>query len=121
MTLEYKVQIYTPPYLLTGRPRPVISAAPEAVTWNQQYSLQWSGTPSIDRVVLQKMSDNTHCLAFDLRQVCGRSIALQAGLLRVPDLCSIVSVHEQQMMAVQGVCCAIWDGTYAPRKHCWHT
>ncbi|KAK9812389.1 hypothetical protein WJX73_007024 [Symbiochloris irregularis] len=69
VTLEYKVQIYTPPYLLTGKPRPVIQSAPESVTWHQQYSLRWSGTTSIERVVLQKMSDNTHCLAMDLRQV----------------------------------------------------
>ena len=69
VTLEYKVQVFTPPYLLSDKPRPLITSAPESITWHQYYLVQWSDAPLIDRVVLQKLSDNTHSLSFDMRQV----------------------------------------------------
>lgn len=69
VTLEYKIQVYTPPYLLGNNSRPVIGQAPANVTWGRRYQVSWSGAPSIDRVVLQKLADSTHSIAWDLRQV----------------------------------------------------
>lgn len=69
VTLEYKVQIFTPPYLLNGNPRPVIESAPVNMSWHQDYDVIWSGTHTIDRVVVQKLADSTHSLSWDLRQV----------------------------------------------------
>ena len=63
------LQVYTPPYLLTGQPRPLIERAPEAVTWGQSFTVAFRGTAGIDRVVLNKLADNTHCISMDHRQV----------------------------------------------------
>ena len=69
VTLEYKIQVFTPPYLLNGNPRPAIETSPTNMTWHHPYDITWSGTDSIDRVVLQKMADSTHSISWDLRQV----------------------------------------------------
>ena len=69
VTLEYRIQVYTPPYFLNGKPQPVIGKYPVNMSWNLQYEVTWSGTSSIDRIVLHKMADSTHSIAWDLRQV----------------------------------------------------
>ena len=63
------LQVYTPPYLLTGQPRPSIERAPDSVTWGQNFTVAFMGTAGIDRVVLNKLADNTHCISMDHRQV----------------------------------------------------
>ena len=62
-------QVYTPPYLLTGLPQPVLEQAPSSATYGQNITLAFSNTTSIDRVVLSKLADNTHCISMDHRQV----------------------------------------------------
>ena len=59
-TVEYRVQIWTPPYLLNGLPRPNIVSAPELIAPGSRFPIQWSGVDTIDRVVLSKMPGVTH-------------------------------------------------------------
>ena len=61
--------MYTPPYLLTGKPQPVLQGAPSSVVYGQNFTVAFSGTPSISRMVLNKLADNTHCISMDHRQV----------------------------------------------------
>lgn len=62
-------QVYTPPYLLTGQPQPVLEHAPSSAIYGQNITVAFSNTTSIDRVVLSKLADNTHCISMDHRQV----------------------------------------------------
>ena len=66
-------QVFTPPYLLTGQPRPVLLRAPASVAYGQTLEVAFSGTASISRVVLNKLADNTHCISMDHRQACTSS------------------------------------------------
>ena len=68
-TGEHRVQIWTPGYLQNGQPRPVITTAPDTITYGQNITVAFSGVPNVDRVVLQRVvgaSDSNH---FDQRQV----------------------------------------------------
>ena len=47
----------------------MIERAPASTSWGQNFTLAFSGTASIDRVVLNKLADNTHCISMDHRQV----------------------------------------------------
>lgn len=63
------MQIWTPGYLQNGKPRPVITSAPSTVTYTQKVTVSFSGVPTVDRVVLQRLvgaSDTNH---MDQRQV----------------------------------------------------
>lgn len=43
-TGEYRIQYYTPAYLLSGLPRPSITAAPANMTYNAYFSLSYTLT-----------------------------------------------------------------------------
>lgn len=66
---ERRVQIWTPDYLLTGKPRPVILAAPDYVNYNASFGIAFSNVSSIDRVVLMRPFAPTHGVHFDARSV----------------------------------------------------
>ncbi len=68
-TAERRVQIYTPDYLLNGKPRPAISLLPVNVSYNQTFDGTYTGVGSIDRVVLVHPSVPTHGNHFDQRSV----------------------------------------------------
>lgn len=66
---DRRVQIYTPDYLLTGNPRPVITSAPSSIGYNGTISINFSNVSVIDRVVLIRPSSATHGVHFDERAV----------------------------------------------------
>ncbi len=68
-TGEHRVQIWTPGYLQNGSPRPVITSAPAVITYGQNFTIQYSGVPSIDRVVLNRVTGSTDSNHMDQRQV----------------------------------------------------
>ncbi|KAA6429021.1 MAG: hypothetical protein FRX49_01131, partial [Trebouxia sp. A1-2] len=68
-TGEHRVQIWTPGYLQDGSPRPVITSAPSVITYSQNFTIQYSGVPSIDRVVLNRVTGSTDSNHMDQRQV----------------------------------------------------
>ena len=68
-TLDYRVQLYTPAYLQTSNPRPVMSGAPAEVAYGATFTVGFSATTSIDRVVMIRQSAVTHSIHMDLREV----------------------------------------------------
>lgn len=68
-TVEYRIQIYTPAYLLTSRARPVIVLAPDLISPGSSLTIEYSGVPNIDRVVLSKLAGVTHSVHMDARQL----------------------------------------------------
>ena len=59
------LEIYSPPYLFQG-PRPTITAAPNAVTYGQSFTLNTPDAASISQVTLLRLGSVTH--AFDMDQ-----------------------------------------------------
>ena len=55
-TGEFRAQLYTPDYLQSGKPRPVISAAPDAVDYSERFSFKYSNVTSVDRVVFHRLT-----------------------------------------------------------------
>ena len=68
-TVEYRVQIFTPAYLLNGMPRPVIGSAPGGINLGRNFTIIYTGTAGIDRVVIDKFTAVTHSIHMDQRQV----------------------------------------------------
>lgn len=68
-TVEYRVQVYTPAYLLTENSRPIIVRAPNLIAPGSRFPIQFSGVPSIDRVVLSRLPGVTHSVHMDARQL----------------------------------------------------
>ena len=66
---ERRVQIWTPDYLLSSKPRPNIVSAPTSVDYNGTITIAYSNVPDVDRVVLIRPSSATHGLHFDERSV----------------------------------------------------
>lgn len=63
------VQVWTPPYLLSGKPRPQISNVPANITYQERFSFNFRGVQDIDGVVLHRLSGATHGIHFDQRQI----------------------------------------------------
>lgn len=80
-TNEHRVQIFTPDYLHTGKPRPVITAVnASAQTDNvsevdaqmgyaQNFAIGFSSVTNLDRIVLNRLVGSTHGVHADQRQV----------------------------------------------------
>lgn len=68
-TSERRAQIYTPDYLSSGKPRPMITSAPQAMVYATTYTIQFSNVAAVDRVVLNRLAGSTHGNHFDQRQV----------------------------------------------------
>lgn len=68
-TAEHRAQIYTPSYLQVGKPRPIITSNPPNIGYNTSFGVGFSGVPSQDRVVLNRLASSTHSNHFDQRQV----------------------------------------------------
>ena len=69
VTLEYRVQLYTPDYLQTGKPRPVIANAAATMQYASNYTVGFTNVTSVNRVVLNRLASSTHGQRFDQRQV----------------------------------------------------
>lgn len=87
-TVEYRVQIWTPPYLLNGLPRPTIVSAPELIAPGSRFPIQWSGVDTIDRVVISKLPGVTHSTHMDARQLVLACTAVAAGANAGTTTCS---------------------------------
>lgn len=82
-TLDYRVQIYTPAYLQSTSPRPVMSGAPTNVIYGQLFTVNFSVTTSIDRVVMVRQSAVTHSIHMDLRMVALNITSATAGIVHL--------------------------------------
>ena len=72
VTLEYRVQLYTPDhsyYLQTNKTRPVISQAAANMTYATNYTIGFTNVTNVDRVVLNRLASSTHGQRFDQRQL----------------------------------------------------
>lgn len=69
VTSEYRVQLYTPDYLQTGKPRPAITTAAADMSYDGNYTVGFSNVTVVDRVVLNRLVSSTHGQRFDQRQV----------------------------------------------------
>ncbi|KAK9829506.1 hypothetical protein WJX72_006255 [[Myrmecia] bisecta] len=71
-SLEYTVQYFSPPYLLTGTPRPVIEGTLQQVAaYNTTITIRYSRAAGADvkRVVLIRPAASTHSLQMDQRMI----------------------------------------------------
>ena len=69
VTSEYRAQLYTPDYLHTEKPHPVITTAPAEVPYATNFTISFSNVTTVDRVVLNRLASSTHGQRFDQRQV----------------------------------------------------
>ena len=53
-------EIFSPPYLFTGTPRPVITQAPEIIYYGQDFEVQSPEAADVDRVSLIRLAAVTH-------------------------------------------------------------
>ena len=67
-TVDLQYEIFSPPYLFKGA-RPTITAAPTALTYNQQFTITTPDAASITRVAMIRPSAVTHDNDFDQRYV----------------------------------------------------
>ena len=68
-TFEHRVQIYSPDYLHTGKPRPVIAKVQATLGYSQNFTIGFANVSRLDRVVLNRYSGATHSNHADQRQV----------------------------------------------------
>ena len=66
---EYRLEVFTPPYLSNGKPRPVISEAPATLTHNSSFMVTLESEARIQRVSLIRYSSITHNTNTDQRFV----------------------------------------------------
>ncbi|KAI8902207.1 glyoxal oxidase N-terminus-domain-containing protein [Globomyces pollinis-pini] len=69
---EFRVEIFTPPYLTTGRPRPSISKIPTKVSYNSRVNIEGDWDFSIDpviKVVMIHGGFQTHSMHFSQRMI----------------------------------------------------
>ncbi|KAL0036357.1 hypothetical protein WJX77_003871 [Trebouxia sp. C0004] len=104
-TAEYRAQIYTPSYLQNGKPRPYITSAPSSIDYNVGFSVGFSNTTSLDRVVLNRLASSTHGNHFDQRQiVLGCSTTGFSSSCLSPPNSSVAPPGQYQLFAsFQGV------------------
>ena len=70
-------EIYSPPYLFTGKPRPAISSAPTAVRWDVPFGVQVAG--DVDEAVLIAPAAVTHANDMNQRLVPLLTVAEHAN------------------------------------------
>jgi hypothetical protein len=66
---EYRLEVFSPPYLQTGKPRPGISEAPKSLTYMSTFKVQLSTSDTINRVSFIRYGTSTHNLNTDQRFV----------------------------------------------------
>src|SRR5206468_909227 len=81
LPLQTDAQLYSPPYLFKG-PQPVISHAPQTLTYNQLFSITTPDAANIARVALIKLGATAHDENFDQRYV-DLVFQIQTGALNV--------------------------------------
>lgn len=68
-TNEHRVQIFTPDYLFTSNPRPVITSVASEVGYSQNFTISFSNVTNLDRVVFNRLVGSTHGVHADQRQI----------------------------------------------------
>lgn len=69
-TDEHRVQIYTPDYLHSSKPRPVIDSVNQTkIGHSSKFSISFSNVTSVDQVVLNRLVGSTHGVHADQRQI----------------------------------------------------
>jgi hypothetical protein len=76
-------EIYDPPYLHWGIPRPKISSAPQSIRWRGRFTIASSDATSIKSVVLMRNTALTHLVDGDQRSVELRVARRSSGELTV--------------------------------------
>ena len=71
-----------PPYLASGQSRPVITAAPQTIAYGANFSVQFSGGP-VSEVVLMGLGSMTHAFDMNQRYVQLATIGQGAGAVQV--------------------------------------
>jgi hypothetical protein len=68
---EYRLERFTPPYLQTGKPRPVINGTNATLTYNSTFIVEYTHQKDlkIDRVTFVRYSTTTHSTNTDQRLV----------------------------------------------------
>lgn len=66
---EYRCEIFSPPYLFTGTPRPVITSAPSSAGYAAAVTVQTPDPAAIGSAVLIRPGAVTHCFDMDQRMV----------------------------------------------------
>jgi hypothetical protein len=74
---DYRVEIYSPPYLFRGK-RPVIAASPPSIHYDQVFDLEGARRTRVESVVLMRPSAVTHTNDMDQRLI-RLSIERQSG------------------------------------------
>ncbi len=75
---EVRVEVFSPPYLFTGGPRPAITSAPAEMPYGGPYTLQTPDASSITSISLLRCGSATHSFNSDQRYV-GLEITGRAG------------------------------------------
>jgi hypothetical protein len=68
-TFEQRIEIFTPPYLEKGTPRPTITSAPPSMTRGQQVEIPTADANRIAKARLIRTSSATHVTTTDMRDV----------------------------------------------------
>ncbi|HYR06803.1 MAG TPA: galactose oxidase-like domain-containing protein [Longimicrobium sp.] len=66
---EYRCEVFSPPYLFTGTPRPTFSGAPAAAGYGAAVTVQTPNPAAIGSVVLIRPGAVTHCFDMEQRMV----------------------------------------------------
>ena len=93
------MQVWTPPYLLTSKPRPTINGAPSSLSYVSSFSFGFSGVSSVDQVVINRVISATHGNHFDQRQ----AIDLPSTV-SVIGLCATSSSGQLQRLSSMSLC-----------------
>ncbi len=107
VTGERRVQLYTPDYLHTSKPRPVISLSPQQLVYGASFSINFTAVPDVDRVVLNRLTGSTHGNHFDQRQVvlaCSPITGASAASCSAPPNSSIAPPGQYMLFILsQGI------------------
>ena len=74
-------EIYDPPYLHWGIPRPKIGSAPRSVRWGRAFEVDASGAGPIESTVLMRNTAITHLVDGDQRSVQLKVVRRSNGTL----------------------------------------
>ena len=76
---EHRAEAFTPPWLLDGTPRPVITDAPAVINYNRYFKVTYQG--QFTRISLMAPGSGTHGVEFSQRLVFLRVISNVNGVL----------------------------------------
>lgn len=78
---EYRIERFTPPYLSSNKTRPILSSAPQVLTYDSTFKVDFAGTEDISSVSFIRYSTSTHSTNMDQRFVELEILAQVKGAL----------------------------------------